>query len=57
MNAAIIELLRGGFADEMSLPDQGYAYMVRSPHAHARIESIDTGPAEEMPGVIAVLTG
>src|SRR5690242_574209 len=52
-------LLTGGghFADDMSLPDQAYAYMVRSPHAHARIVSIDTGPAEEMPGIIAVLTG
>src|SRR5689334_5259906 len=53
-------LLTGGgrFADDMSLPpDQAYAYMVRSPHAHARIVSIDTGPADGMPGVIAVLTG
>ena len=51
-------LLTGGgrFADETNLPGQGYACMVRSPHAHALIASIDTGPAEGMPGVIAVLT-
>jgi aerobic carbon-monoxide dehydrogenase large subunit len=41
----------------MSLPGQAYVYIVRSPHAHARIASIDTGPAEQMPGVITVLTG
>src|SRR5262244_603045 len=52
-------LLTGGgrFADDTNLPGQGYAYMVRSPHAHALIARIDTGPAEGMPGVIAVLTG
>ena len=52
-------MLTGGgrFADETNLPGQGYACMVRSPHAHALIASIDTGPAEGMPGVIAVLTG
>src|ERR1700730_7121509 len=52
-------LLTGGgrFADETNLPDQAYACMVRSPHAHALIASIDTEPAEGMPGVIAVLTG
>ena len=52
-------LLTGGghFADETNLRGQGYACMVRSPHAHALIVSIDTGPTEGMPGVIAVLTG
>jgi Aldehyde oxidase and xanthine dehydrogenase, a/b hammerhead domain len=42
-------LLTGGgrFADDMRLPGQVYAYIVRSPHAHARIASIDTGPAEQ----------
>src|SRR5215831_8977345 len=52
-------LLTGGgrFADDTNLPGQGYACMVRSPHAHALIANIDTGPAEGMPGVIAVLTG
>src|SRR5690348_672457 len=52
-------LLTGGgrFADDTNLPGQSRAYMIRSPHAHALIASIDTGPAERMPGVIAVLTG
>jgi carbon-monoxide dehydrogenase large subunit len=52
-------LLTGGgrFADETNLLGQGYACMVRSPHAHALIARIDTGPAEGMPGVLAVLTG
>ncbi|HEY2138193.1 MAG TPA: hypothetical protein VGH49_20075 [Xanthobacteraceae bacterium] len=47
-------LLTGGgrFADDTNLPGQGYACVVRSPHAHALIASIDTGPAEVMPGVI-----
>ena len=47
----------GRFADDMRHPGQVYAYIVRSPHAHARIASIDTGPAEQVPGVIAALTG
>ena len=52
-------LLTGGgrFADDMSLPGQAYASMVRSPHGHARLVSIDSRPAEGMPGIIAVLTG
>ena len=40
-----------------ALPGQVYAAFVRSPHAHAIIERIDTAPARDMPGVIAVLTG
>jgi aerobic carbon-monoxide dehydrogenase large subunit len=47
----------GHYADDMNLSDQAYAYLVRSPHAHARITSIDIGPAAGAPGVIAVLTG
>src|SRR6516225_3870841 len=47
----------GNYADDVSLPGQAYAYVVRSPHAHARIAGIDAGPAAGMPGVLAVLTG
>jgi len=47
----------GKYADDMSMPGQAYAYVVRSPHAHARIVGIDVGPAAGMPGVLAVLTG
>ena len=48
---------RGNYSDDMSLPGQAYAAIVRSPHAHARIRAIDTAPALAMPGVLAVLTG
>src|SRR5260221_13476731 len=47
----------GRFADDVSLPSQTYLGFLRSPHAHARIVSIDAGAALAMPGVIAVLTG
>src|SRR4029077_13083446 len=47
----------GKYADDMSLPGQAYAYVVRSPHAHARIASIDAGPPAGALGVLAVLTG
>jgi carbon-monoxide dehydrogenase large subunit len=47
----------GCFSDDVNLPGQAYAYLVRSPHAHARIRRIDVGEALTVPGVIAVLTG
>jgi carbon-monoxide dehydrogenase large subunit len=48
---------RGCFSDDFGLPGQAYAVMVRSPHAHARIEQIDAAEAIAMEGVLAVLTG
>jgi len=48
---------RGCYVDDFSLPHQAYAFMLRSPHAHAEIRRIDAAAAETMPGVIAVLTG
>ena len=45
------------FAADLNLTGQLRAVMVRSPHAHARILSIDTSAAEAMPGVKAVVTG
>jgi len=48
---------KGRFSDDFNLPGQTHAVMLRSPHAHARIKSIDIGPAMDVPGVIAVLTG
>jgi carbon-monoxide dehydrogenase large subunit len=48
---------RGCYSDDFNFPGQAYAAMVRSPHAHARIRSIDTTEARAMPGVLAVLTG
>jgi aerobic carbon-monoxide dehydrogenase large subunit len=52
-------LLTGGgcYSDDVNLPGQAYACFVRSPHAHAAIEHIDTVAALATPGVIAVLTG
>ena len=47
----------GRYTDDMSVPGMKYAAFVRSPHAHAKIASIDTAAAEGMPGVIGVLTG
>lgn len=47
----------GRFSDDVNAPGQAYAYMLRTPHAHARILSIDTAAARTMPGVLAVLTG
>jgi carbon-monoxide dehydrogenase large subunit len=46
---------RGRFTDDISFPGQTYAAFVRSPHAHARIRSIDTAAAK-LHGVIAVVT-
>ena len=47
----------GCYTDDVALPGQAHASMVRSPHAHARIVRIDTAPALATPGVLAVLTG
>ncbi len=47
----------GRFGDDVSLPGQAYAAMVRSPHAHARIASIEIDDALASPGVLTVLTG
>ena len=48
---------RGRFGDDISLPNQCYAYFLRSDIAHGRIKSIDASAAENMPGVCAVFTG
>jgi carbon-monoxide dehydrogenase large subunit len=48
---------QGCYSDDVNLPGQAYAIMVRSPHAHARIRAIDTSEAAALPGVLAVLTG
>ena len=52
-------LLRGGgrYVDDMALPRMAFGYVLRSPHAHARIRSTDTTAAKVAPGVLAVLTG
>src|SRR5260221_3996930 len=43
----------GRYTDDISLAHQAYAYVLRSPHAHARIRGIDTKAAEAAPGVLA----
>jgi carbon-monoxide dehydrogenase large subunit len=47
----------GTFTDDIKLPGMLHAVILRSPHAHARIRSIDTAAARQLPGVAAVLTG
>lgn len=47
---------RGRFVDDTKLPGLLHACFVRSPHAHARVRSIDASAARELPGVHAVLT-
>jgi carbon-monoxide dehydrogenase large subunit len=47
----------GRFSDDVNLLRQLYAVVVRSPHAHARIRSVDTEAARAAQGVHAVLTG
>lgn len=47
----------GEFSDDFNRPGQAYAAFARGPHAHARINRVDTDAAGRMPGVIAVLTG
>jgi carbon-monoxide dehydrogenase large subunit len=52
-------LLRGEgrYIHDVNLPGQAYTVLVRSPHAHAKIRSIDVGAARKAPGVVAVFTG
>src|SRR4029077_10737347 len=45
------------YVADMHLPGMLHAAVLRSPHPHARIKSIDTSAAEAMPGVKAVVTG
>ena len=48
---------KGTYVDDINRPGQTYAHILRSPHAHARIVSIDTSAAVASPGVVAVFTG
>src|ERR1700730_16900796 len=48
---------QGTYTDDINRPGQVYAYILRSPHAHARIAAIDTAAATRAAGVIAVFTG
>ena len=46
----------GRYTDDIDLPGQARAFVVRSPYAHARIVSIDTEEAARAPGVLGVFT-
>ncbi len=48
---------KGRFSDDVNLPGQAYMVVVRSPHAHARLVSVDVRNALASPRVLAVLTG
>ncbi len=48
---------RAQYGADIRLPNMLYGKVLRSPHAHARIRSIDTSAAEALPGVKAVVTG
>ena len=48
---------QGQYTDDIVLPNMTYAYIIRSPHAHATINSIDASEAMKMPGVVAFFTG
>jgi carbon-monoxide dehydrogenase large subunit len=48
---------RGRYVDDVNFPGMTFAYVLRSPHAHAQILGIDTQAALAAPGVLSVLTG
>ena len=48
---------RGQYVSDVTLPRMAHVAYLRSPHAHARIVTIDTAAAKKAPGVIAVVTG
>ena len=48
---------KGIYTDDINLPDQVYAWIVRSSHAHGIIKTIDVEAARAMPGVLGIWTG
>lgn len=48
---------RGKFNDDLPRAGEAVGFVLRSPHAHADIRSIDVSSAKEMPGVLGILTG
>jgi len=47
----------GQYVDDLKLPEMLHVAILRSPHGHAQIKSIDTAAARQHPGVVAVVTG
>ena len=56
-NLARLTQGRGQYVSDVVLPRMVHVAFVRSPHAHARIERIDTEAARKAPGIVAVVTG
>ena len=48
---------RAEFGDNVAFPGMLFAAILRSPHAHARIKRIDISKAQELAGVVAIVTG
>ncbi len=47
----------GVYAGDVALPGATHLFFLRSPHAHARIVSLDTSAARRLPGIVAIITG
>ena len=47
---------QGQYTDDLRFERQTFACFLRSPHAHARLKSVDVSAAKAAPGVVAVLT-
>jgi len=47
----------GHYTDDVHIPGMAYGVVLRSPHAHAKINAMDTATAKAAPGVFLVLTG
>ena len=47
----------GAYVDDVKLPGMLHVAILRSPHAHARIKSIDANAARQLAGVVALVTG
>ena len=48
---------KGRYTADINLPNQTYAYFVRSPHARAKITKVDHSKAMKAPGVVNIFTG
>ena len=47
---------KGQYVDDIDLKNQTYAYLLRSPHAHAAIYGIDANAAKAAPGIVEIFT-
>ncbi len=56
-NLARLTQGRGQYVSDVALPRMTHVAFLRSPHAHARIQNIETTEAKKSPGVVAVVTG